>query len=264
MMEVHSHNGVYTYDFGCGTQTECRHQGHLKRSTTLMCRTCCSLHSCENTYCHNFVNPDTTAVVHTQAHTHAPTHAPTSAPTDAPTHAPTDATTHVDTDCRDYESEVFSCADIQCDDQSSVGHAIAHEKCPKYCGFCRATTDVNMITENKCRDYESDVFSCADIYCHDQSSVGHAIAHEKCAKHCGFCGSKTDAPVINTSTAPDTTRPSLPTTEGTTTARPCVDVEEDSFKCADWKSFGFCDPAVDAGYQVSLVKCRKTCAICSG
>ena len=46
----------------------------------------------------------------------------------------------VNPSCMDQESPSFQCADLEkynfCHDTASVAYAIAHEKCPKHCGFC--------------------------------------------------------------------------------------------------------------------------------
>lgn len=70
-----------------------------------------------------------------------------------------------------------------------------------------------LIVNPDCRDYESSTFQCAELekynFCTDTSSVAYAIAHEKCAKHCGFCS------LYHASTmAPDTP---APTTMGVAT-----------------------------------------------
>ncbi|WAR13076.1 ST1A1-like protein [Mya arenaria] len=112
--------------------------------------------------------------------------------------------------------------------------------------YAVATTVMPAVTTvapdtSACHDTESDAFKCAELdkydFCHDTTSVAYSIAHEKCPKHCGFCGGTT---VIN-----------IVVTIGGGTDADCVDVEDDQFKCADWLSFGFCDPASGAGYQVS-------------
>ncbi|XP_052816531.1 uncharacterized protein LOC128243069 isoform X2 [Mya arenaria] len=66
-----------------------------------------------------------------------------------------------------------------------------------------------------------------------------------------------------TTVAPGTTVINIVVTIGGGTDADCVDVEDDQFKCADWLSFGFCDPASGAGYQVSKLRCNKTCGICT-
>ncbi|XP_045191499.1 uncharacterized protein LOC123548368 [Mercenaria mercenaria] len=82
-------------------------------------------------------------------------------------------------------------------------HTMGCEKdlCSKYSSL--ATTPVPVTTTvaaNGCRDYESDSFSCADYdqynFCTDTTSIAHAIAHDKCAKHCGFCSTDGAATTI--------------------------------------------------------------------
>ncbi|XP_052816530.1 uncharacterized protein LOC128244748 [Mya arenaria] len=153
--------------------------------------------------------------------------------------------------------------------------------CPAY---AVATTVMPAVTTvapdtSACHDTESDAFKCAELdkydFCHDTTSVAYSIAHEKCPKHCGFCGGITTAEPMVTTTMANTPAPDTTVNpEGTTvinivvtigggTDADCVDVEDDQFKCADWLSFGFCDPASGAGYQVSKLRCNKTCGICT-
>lgn len=90
---------------------------------------------------------------------------------------------------------------VVCRDCCTLHNCQAHEEnaCSKY--FSRTTTPTSMTTtasmttttvnDNGCRNYESETFKCSELskynFCTDTTSVAYAIAHEKCAKYCGFC-----------------------------------------------------------------------------
>lgn len=65
-----------------------------------------------------------------------------------------------------------------------------------------------LIVNPDCRDYESSTFQCAELekynFCTDATSVAYAIAHEKCAKHCGFCSPYHVSTVVPDTPAPTT------------------------------------------------------------
>ena len=58
--------------------------------------------------------------------------------------------------CRDHEEDGFICADYDkfnfCSDVSSIAYSIAHEQCPKHCGFCgqSQTGKLNYISMYPC------------------------------------------------------------------------------------------------------------------
>ncbi|XP_045194355.1 uncharacterized protein LOC123549975 [Mercenaria mercenaria] len=178
--------------------------------------------------------------------------------------------------------------------------------CSKY--FSRTTTPAPMTmptttatttSDNGCRDYESPTFQCAELskynFCTDTASVAYAIAHEKCAKHCGFCSpygtvnpnTKAPTTVLPSTTMDPTTALPIATTTmdisgdfSTTTvsgASPvvvnvnvtatidpdvCTDSDDPTLTCADMLRFGFCSADSGSGYTFAKLRCRKTCQFC--
>ncbi|XP_045191500.2 uncharacterized protein LOC123548369 [Mercenaria mercenaria] len=149
------------------------------------------------------------------------------------------------------------------------------------------------VVDSACRDYESATFQCAELekynFCTDTSSVGYAIAHDKCAKHCGFCSPYWT--VSHVTMAPTTTTTHLPpvTMKPTTTmssdfsttmvggispvvvnvnitatisSGDCADNDDPTLTCADMQRFGFCSSDSGAGYTFAKERCRKTCQFC--
>ncbi|XP_052818841.1 uncharacterized protein LOC128244800 [Mya arenaria] len=241
-MEVHAHNGTYTYNYGCKEHHECEHSVQLvgrRAAGKLVCSACCDLTGCEKDLCLHFAH---------QPHTNPP-------PVTHQSHRTCKVCSHIidPNDCHHSEP----CPDGQCmmaihNHNGTYIYNLAcgtHSQCSNQVFvqtttnlMCRAccnhtgceknlchryitppTTHAQHTThvqhthahttvtfDPNCHDIESEAFKCAEMdkydFCHDPISIGYAIAHEKCAKHCGFCGSgsatTTVAPVAVTTIAP--------------------------------------------------------------
>ncbi|XP_060572482.1 uncharacterized protein LOC132730543 isoform X2 [Ruditapes philippinarum] len=148
--------------------------------------------------------------------------------------------------------------------------------CTKYIDHGATSVPAQITTDNGCRDYETATFRCAEFdkynFCSDQSSVAYAIAHEKCAKHCGFCSPSgnlspvtaaptTQRPVVIVTDSVDIT-PAIVNVDVTSGSADCVDSDQQTLPCADIERYGFCSPDSGAGFSLAKTTCKKTCKLC--
>jgi len=131
-------------------------------------------------------------------------------------------------------------------------------------------TDAPTTVQPACHNDEA-VFQCSELdkynFCTDTSSVAYAIAHDHCAKYCGFCGPNatvTDmpAPIDVTDIVNIVTQGPVVMTSVAQVA--CVDVEDPTLSCQELRNLGFCAPGSGTGHTFAELRCPKTCNLCDG
>ncbi|XP_052233174.1 zinc metalloproteinase nas-15-like [Dreissena polymorpha] len=229
-------SGVYMYNFDCKSHHDCPASGTIlvgKRATPGLhvCSGCCEGSGCENSLCSAYATtlpPRTTPVPTTDdLSTTTPTTTATTLPTTTDFNMYSGYTGHITglstipstTGGSCVDAEQFNCAELD-RYNFSFSYAIAHEKCPRHCGFCTfghvsspttterpstvAQPQANTVTGTSftsayhisatsgCMDTEDVDFSCSHWaslgFCSNQSSFfGHHVAIMRCPKACGFC-----------------------------------------------------------------------------